>query len=334
MPRYSTTNGYTGHPEKFDAILVAVRKDKLTPEKVDEQWLRSHGITNNFTQIPGIFKKLKLLNADSTPTDDWSLIRDQTLVNRIRLADLMKKEYSGLFGRYKNANDKSIEDIKKFFQACGQTEGTAHKQAKTFKILASLGDFDSSLDMVTRIPEVVGKIDLLEEAILAWRKSDAEINGRVRQLKPYRSRLEGLTLAANQKGPIADAITAAEAGLYSASHVLAWIGFTEFFYRPFVSQIIDFQDADFPMPLEEVRAKTDARLVRLGGTGEYKNNKKVNGLNLYSKDIEEQLLSMVSRRNKCAHGGEFREPTIHDAIDFLTDILAMIDRLRSERGWL
>lgn len=328
MPKLNDDFKYTQLTKVLERILRDA-KNNPTPSRIDEIWLRSkYPIGSNPRTIPSVLKFVKLLNDDGTPTDAWELIKYPTPENKIRFANLIREAYSDIFRDHDNAHTLvGTASLKQIFsaRAIGGKE-KIQDIVRTFEIFVLFGDFDTKIGTIITHPEVMRAVDELDIAIHAWRQSHDTLASDMKNLGGLRKRLHQISLAANERDPIADAITAAESKLYRSSHVLAWIGFTEFFYRPFSVDSLRVENFK-AKTLEELRHASDWNLVTHGGTG----TEKKPGLNLYSSTTMKTLQSLVNDRNRCAHGGEFK-PELPQTMVFITRIFDMIEFLRTEHG--
>jgi hypothetical protein len=314
---------YTGHISKLERILTDA-SGTPTPDKIDERWQRSYGIRNNYNQIPTILKSLKLLNSDNTPTDAWELLREpKDPRNRIEFANLIRKAYAPLFARYRDAHRRDRKELAQFFQGQGVNlaSSTTQKQASTFKLLAGFGDFETDLRSITTTPKVMLAIQQLDETIHAWRESHELLQSRMDSLEAVRTTLSELSLPANESKPIAEAIDAAASELFPASHVLTWIGFMEFFYKPFAAHSSGIQNPKYqPKTLEELRRERDHNLIERGES-----------LKFYDHGTTKTLLGMLNDRNRCAHGGEYK-PDLNQTIAFMKKVFDMIRFLQAKHA--
>jgi hypothetical protein len=237
------------------------------------------------------------------------------------LAELIREAYAALFDHDVKAHRLNDEELRKFFR--GQEVGgpiTVQSNVSTFKTLARFGDFDTDPGMIT-LPELMHSVKKLDEDIHAWLKSHDELESRIRSLEPFHVRLDRLSLQTNKY--FTDAIAAAESELFHASHVLAWIGFTEIFYEPFTGRNIITQDPKFqPKTFEELRRESDHKIIEHGKQ-----------LGFYSEGTKKTLQGMVNDRNRCAHGAGY-DPNLNETISFLKKIFDMIEFLQANHGTL
>jgi hypothetical protein len=318
---------YTKLSNKLGNILRDAPRAGRRPREVSPTWLRSgYGINNNEGSIISVLRFVGLIRPDGTPTDLWDTIMSPNSHNKIRFADAVRTAYDDLFEHYEDAHRQDDETLRIFFE--GQGVGGMEVQRavlRTFKTLVAFGDFDtspkSSAASRIELPELVRSIETLNYNASEWLKSHNKILGRMEELYPIRRRLDALSLEREQSELFQDAILAAEAELHRASHVLAWSGFTGFFYKPFSIDLIKAEHPELDMKKIEGSMKTDYSRIQ-GGWQLF---------GFYDRGTEKTLQGLLNDRNRCAHGSGYA-PNFNEVFAFLKKLFDMIDHLQSGPG--
>jgi len=139
---------------------------------------------------------------------------------------------------------------------------------------------------------------------------------------PQRGRLDRLSLEQQQRELLKDSIRAAEADLFSAAHVLAWSGFTGFFYKPFTVDAIQAEHPDWEMrKIDNLLRFKDYQLIEAGWKE----------LGFYNRGTEKTLQGLLNDRNRCAHGSGYF-PDLNETWAFLKKLFDMIEYLQNSPG--
>ena len=288
------------------------------PRKIDEVWLKARGVGTNGETVISVLRFVGLIRHDGTPTDLWDSISNPSPHNKVRFADAVRTAYDDLFALYPHAHREDDDALSTFFRS--QVQGQEQVQRgilKTFRTLTKFGDFDTdpelSQNKTIELPELVLSVEDLERKTREWLDMQSEIQARLEVLAPLRKRMDELSLEKDEL--LRDSITAAEANLFRASHVLAWSGFTDFLYEPFV---IDEVSSILP------KVKTRADLYRFNDHDLIEVGKR---LGLYDNTTMKTLHGLLNDRNRCAHGSRYA-PDVNETIGFLSKILHMINDLK------
>jgi hypothetical protein len=239
MPRLAKYK-YTGYSNRLAAILGDA-PNTGRPRKIDKAWLKSRGIAANSESVLSVLRSIGLTRNDDTTTDLWNTIKYPNPHNKVRFADAVRMAYADLFADFPDAHRKEDSTLRAWFQA--QVEGQDQVQRKvlrTFRTLVRFGDFDTDPDWFATktpdLPELVRSVEGLGNQVRKWLEEQYEIQAKLEALAPLHKRLDELVL--EQDELLRDSFTAAEAGLFRASHVLAWSGFTDFLYKPFTIAVV------------------------------------------------------------------------------------------------
>ena len=315
---------YTRQPSKLSRILREAPRTGR-PKEISLAWLRSgYGVSNNEGSIISVLRFVGLVRHDGTTTDLWDAIREPTAQNRIRFADAVRTAYDDLFAHYPDAHREDDETLRTFFR--GQDLGGVQVQGAvltTFKTLVKFGDFDthpeSSANNTIELPELVRSVEALGHNVDEWLAAHNELRARMNALGLMRRRLKDLSLEHNE--PLRDGILAAEVELFSASHVLAWTGFTDILYKPFTVDAIEAENFEWkPKTIEELRRGKDFQTIEAG--------KK---LGFYDEGTRKTLQGMLNDRNRCAHGSGY-SPDLNETLAFLKKVFDMIEHLQTRLG--
>jgi hypothetical protein len=315
---------YTRQPSKLSRILREAPRTGR-PKEISLAWLRSgYGVSNNEGSIISVLRFVGLVRHDGTTTDLWDAIREPTAQNRIRFADAVRTAYDDLFAHYPDAHREDDETLRTFFR--GQDLGGVQVQGAvltTFKTLVKFGDFDtrpeSSANNTIELPELVRSVEALGHNVDEWLAAHNELRARKDALGLMRKRLKDLYLEHNE--PLRDGILAAEVELFSASHVLAWTGFTDILYKPFTVDAIEAENFEWkPKTVEELRRGKDFQTIEAG--------KK---LGFYDEGTRKTLQGMLNDRNRCAHGSGY-SPDLNETLAFLKKVFDMIEHLQTSLG--
>lgn len=318
---------YTRLTQKLGSILRDAPKIGR-PKQITPAWVRSgYGVSNNEGSIISVLKWVGLIRPDGTPTDLWDAISDVRPQNKIRFADAVRAAYDDLFAHYPDAHRQDDETLRTFFR--GQGLGGAEVQRavlSTFKTLVKFGDFDtdprSAANSAIELPELVRSVEALDHSVDEWLKGHNKLRARMEALDPMRGRLDALSLEQQQHESIKDSIRAAEAELFSAAHVLAWIGFTGFFYEPFTVDAVKAEHPDWEMKkIENLLRANDYDRIEAGWKQ----------LGFYDRASEKTLHGLLNDRNRCAHGSGY-DPGLNETLAFLKKLVDMIEYLKTRPG--
>jgi len=132
---------YTQVPAKLKFLLVKI-PDVGIPDTVDKKWLSAIGMqaTNAPTIIP-VLRFIGFVDQSNKPTERWMRYRDKSRAGKV-LAEGVLEGYAELFQTYADANRRSHEELRAFFNT--KTTAGASAVAKivtTFKTLCELADF-------------------------------------------------------------------------------------------------------------------------------------------------------------------------------------------------
>jgi hypothetical protein len=272
-----------------------------------------------------VLRFVGLIRHDGTPTDLWDTISNPNPHNKIRFADAVRAAYDDLFTDYPHAEREDDKTLSIYFQSYVQAQPQVQRAVlKTFRTLVKFGDFDTDSELLeneaVELPELVRTVEALENKARGWLAAHSEIQARLEALAPLHKRLDGLSL--EQDELLRDSLTAAEANLFRASHVLAWSGFTDFLYKPFT-----IGEVKTVLPAiktwNDLYKTSDHQLIETG--------KK---LDFYDNTTMKTLHGMFNDRNRCAHGSRY-SPDLNETLGFLSKLLHMIKDLKttSSRRW-
>lgn len=288
------------------------------PRRIDIDWLRSRGVLTNGGSIISVLRFVGLIRHDGTTTDLWDAINEPSLHNKVKFADAVRAAYDDLFALYPKAHREDDRTLSTFFQS--QVEGQAAVQSavlNTFRTLVKFGDFDTdSASLANRtidLPELVQSVEDLERNAREWLDAQVNIQAKLVAVDPFRVRLKELSLEHDEL--IRDGFTAAEAGLFRASHVLAWSGFTEFLYEPFTIGKVGTLRPKITTQDDLDRA-SDFDLIQVGKE-----------LGFYNETTKKTLHGLLNDRNRCAHGSRY-DPDLNETLGYLSKILHVISDLQ------
>ena len=285
------------------------------PRKIDTDWLKSRGVPTNGESIISVLRFVGLVRHDGTPTDLWDAISNPSPHNKIRFADAIRTAYDDLFALYPRADREDDKTLSIFFRS--QVQGQAAVQSavlRTFRTLTKFGDFDTDSQATENkaidLPELMRSVETLESQAHEWLNSQRQIQAKLEAVAPLRKRLDELSLAQEL---LLDSLTAAEAGLFRASHVLAWGGFTDFLYRPFtVDKVTSKRPAWKIGKREDIFRTSDYQLIELGKE-----------LDFYDNTTMKTLHGLLNDRNRCAHGSKYL-PDLNETLGFLSKLLHVV----------
>ena len=291
------------------------------PRKIDTDWLKSRGVSTNGESIISVLRFVGLIRHDGTPTDLWDAISDPNPHNKIRFADAVRTSYDDLFALYPHADREDDKTLSTFFQS--QVQGQAAVQSavlRTFRTLTKFGDFDAdseaSANKAIDLPELIRSVEALESQAHEWLNSQSQIQAKLEAVAPLRKRLDGLSL--EQDELLRDSLTAAEAGLFRASHVLAWGGFTDFLYKPFtIGKVKSKRPAWKINTRDDIYRTSDYQLIEVGKELEF-----------YDNTTMKTLHGLLNDRNRCAHGSKYL-PDLNETLGFLSKLLHMVKDLQT-----
>jgi hypothetical protein len=289
------------------------------PRKIDTDWLKSRGVLTNGGSIISVLRFVGLIRHDGTPTDLWDAISEPSLHNKVKFADAVRAAYDDLFALYPKAHREDDKTLSTFFQS--QVQGQAAVQSavlNTFRTLVKFGDFDTdSASLANRtidLPELVQSVEALERNAHEWLEAQENIQAKLAAIDPFRARLKELSL--EQDELLRDSLTAAEAGLFRASHVLAWSGFTEFLYKPFTISKVRTLRPKITTEDDLDRAP-DFDLIQVGKE-----------LGFYNETTKKTLHGLLNDRNRCAHGSRY-DPDLNETLGYLSKVLHVISDLKT-----
>lgn len=288
--------------------LLRRAPDVGRPKKVTPAWLNSIGCASSDpNSIIRVLRFVELIGGDDSPTDLWETIRAPSRENRIRFAKAVRKAYADLFQFYPDAHRKDDKALETFFK--GQEIGGKEVQAlvlKTFRALTLFGDFDSGLqsptDSVIDMSEFVKSVEALESEAQRLIATFAAAQTRIEALEPIPERLSELSL--EQDLVLWESLRAAEAGLFKASHVLAWSEFADYLGKLVTSMVA------------ERRWSNDATLINIA-----------RDLHIYTEQMKTTLHSLLVDRNQCAHATGYH-PTLSDTVAFLNKVISMMEKIQ------
>jgi hypothetical protein len=332
MPRLAEYK-YTGLTGALRDILREA-PTRARPDKVNKEWLRSaYGVSSNGDTILSVLLFIGLIGKyDNNPTGLWDAISHPTPENKARFADAVRKAYGDLFKHYPDAHRQNDEVLRTFFERQMESDHEAQrkheklrKTVNTFKTLLPFGDFDAALRSSSNkrvdLPELVQGVEALNNAAEIWLNVHSEVQLRLEAFSPLRKRLDDLAL--EQPELLRDSLSAAEARLFRASHVLAWGGLVDFLYKPFDIDAVNDKYSKWRLEsMEDLYVKQDLQLIVLGKE-----------LGYYRETMRRTLEGLLNGRNRCAHGSGY-DPVLEDTLGFVNQILNVITDLKATPGSL
>jgi hypothetical protein len=138
---------YSPHAATVKRFLEHVQKAGV-PDKVTLKYLEKVGFkTKNDRYILGILKFLGFVDSNGVPTKTWRAYRNKESAGAT-LAAAMRDAYGDLFRTYPDAHRKDNEALRNYFSAhTTVAESTLGLIVTTFKILASIADFESAVSV-------------------------------------------------------------------------------------------------------------------------------------------------------------------------------------------
>ena len=248
-----------------------------------------------------------LVASDGRPTDLWDTIREPTTENRIRFAGAIRRAYTELFQLYPDAHRKDNETLRVFFlsRAIGG-EVVQSAVLRTFRALVQFGDFESGADSPTHsymdLPEFVSSVAALDADAQRLLTTYEVALSRLEALEATRKRIEAFSQERNLL--LQESLRAAQAGLFRASHVLAWSEFADYLAGLVVS--VDAQR----------RWQNDDTLINIA-----------RDLHLYDEATSRTLRALLVDRNQCAHASEYN-PTVIETATYLGKLIGVMEDLR------
>ena len=316
MPRLARYK-YTKLTALGDLLRDAPRIGR--PRKIDTDWLESRGVLTNGGSIISVLRFVGLIRHDGTPTDLWDAISEPSLHNKVKFADAIRAAYDDLFALYPKAHREDDRTLSTFFQS--QVQGQAAVQnavLNTFRTLVKFGDFDTDAASLANrtidLPELVQSVEVLERNAREWLDAQDKIQAKLVAIDPFRARLKELSLEHDEL--LRDGLTAAEAGLFRSSHVLAWSGFAEFLYKPFtISKVRTLRPKIITE--DDLDRAPDFDLIQVGKE-----------LGFYNETTKKTLHGLLKDRNLCAPGSRYN-PDLNETLGYLSKVLHVISDLQT-----
>jgi hypothetical protein len=297
------------------------------PRKITTDWLKSRGVSTNGDTIIRVLRFVGLIRHDGTPTDLWDTISNPNPSNKIRFADAVRTAYDDLFADYPHAEREDDKTLSTYFQSYVQAQPPVQRAVlRTFRTLVKFGDFDTDSESLANnladLPELVRSVEALENKARDWLDAHNEIQAKLKALDPIHKLLDQLSIAQDEL--LRDSLIAAEAGLFRASHVLAWGGFTDFLYKPFTIDALKTARPEWKIKTsDDIYRRADYQLIELGKE-----------LSFYDNTTMKTLHGMLNDRNRCAHGLKY-SPDLNETLGYLSKLLHMIEDLQgaASRRW-
>lgn len=117
------------------------------PDKVITKTLEARGFNskNDRTIVPTL-RFLGFIDDTGTPTEEWKKLRDRSIYGQV-MAKQIRQAYADVFKMFPDANRRADADIRNFINAHTKSEQRmVSAMVVVFKMLCSLGDFESASD--------------------------------------------------------------------------------------------------------------------------------------------------------------------------------------------
>lgn len=140
-------HAYTSVPARIPELLEKIRETGVPTQKVTTEWLDAVGFkSKNDHTLLRVLRFIQFIDASDMPTDFWRKYRGGN--SRYVLAEAIRQGYSDLFTTYRDAYDRSDEDLENYFTAKSPhlASSTIRRIIETFRALCALADFGSMVD--------------------------------------------------------------------------------------------------------------------------------------------------------------------------------------------
>lgn len=143
---------------------------------------------------------------------------------------------------------------------------------------------------------------------------------RVVLLEETYGKLTGLSI--KQDELFRQALRCVENGLFRAAHVMAWCGFVDFFQGRLASD--SFKRLRIARPRWQFQSLEDLR----GERTEHAFIEAAKAAGLCSKGEMKALMGLLSKRNECAHPGNY-SPGLNEALGYISELLQRVEALQA-----
>jgi hypothetical protein len=169
-------------------------------------------------------------------------------------------------------------------------------------------------ESVAHVLRWVADLDAETKEILATHEASSD---RILTLEDSYAKLGSLSLDQDQL--FRESLSALEAKLFQAAHVLAWAAFMDYLHS--------FLIPDHLAALQAARPKWSLKAPEdLRDWGEYAVIEAGKDAGAYNKTMMKALHGLLNRRNECAHPSEYF-PDLNETLGYISELFKRIERL-------
>lgn len=129
-------------------VIIEKLQSAAKPEKFTQEFLKNLGFnSSNDRALVPLLKKLEFITEDGIPTAYYDKLRDKNLYKQV-LAQQVRILYADLFTINTRIYEATDENIKgSISRVTGSDASSVNRMFNTFKILCSIADFNTELEM-------------------------------------------------------------------------------------------------------------------------------------------------------------------------------------------
>lgn len=294
---------YTKSPELIPKVLDHVQNSPI-PDKATAAYLESKGLTSSDDRnMISLLKGIKFISSTGKPTERWKAYRAKSTARR-ELAKDIRTGYPEIFKTHPNAPLISDEAIAKVInRTTNYADPDVFSAVATFRNLCDRADF-------TKAPAAK------RPAAPPKSKPAAPVNIPAATTPAPKATVKPNTSIDLAKSELmSQAYKCVEHELFLPAHVMAWAAFMEFLFEKL--------EADKLFALRRVRKgwKGDTILEMAERIQERLFVETLEELGFCTKNQQERFVSLLDRRNDCAHPTSRHRPDLKETEGYISELI-------------
>ena len=293
---------HTKSPDLIPKVLHLIQSRPI-PAKVDAEYLQSAGlIAKDDRNLVSLLKGLQFITQSGKPTERWAAYRVKPKAPR-ELASDVRVSYAELFTAHPNAPHISDEAIAKVVRnATKFNDADVHNAVETFRTLCQQADFSKAPATRKVATPPKAKANPPENTVVGTLHARATT-------KPN----ESIDLAESELLKLAQKCV--DHDLYLPAYVMAWAAFMEFLFEKL--------SADGLVALRALHPAWQGDNIR--EIAEYVPEREfvesLKPLGFCTKNEQSGFVSLLQRRNECAHPTSGYRPGLNETLGYISELL-------------
>jgi len=290
---------HTKSPKRIPRLLKHIQ-DSSTPDKVTIDYLESNDFTSsNDRSLMGLLRGIKFVDSAGKPTERWKAYKDKPQAPNV-LEDAIRVGYPSLFTAYPQAQQRTDKDIAAVIRNTTKfAESDIALAVASFRILCGGSSLVKAVDTKKMPPSVV-------PAVSAHRaKATIKTN-------------DSIDIAESEL--MDQARKCVEHDLFLPAHVMAWAAFMDFVFEKLSVDLDALRNLRPTWHGADIREMAESVSERnIVGT--------LQELGFCSKNQLDRFISLLERRNDCAHPAVGHRPDLDETKGYISELIKRAEPL-------